>query len=779
MTVDYATANGTRLAPGDYAAASGHARPSPPARPRRRSPSRSTATSPTRAPRRSPSTSRTRRNATIADAQGVGTIIDDDGAPTLVDQRRDGHGGQHRHGQRDASPSRCQPGQRADGQRRLLDGRRTAPRAPGDYTATGDSLVFAPGQTTQTVTVQVKGDLLDEIDESFTVDLSSRGQRHDRRRQRPRHDHRRRCAADHARSTTSTVTEGNTGTVNATFTVTPRRAERTDGHGRLRDGGRHGDGARPTTRPCRHASSSRQARRRRRSPSPVHGDLLDETNETFFVNLTNRVERDTSATRPGLGTITDDDPLPALSISDVTVTEGNAGTVDATFTVTLSRRQRPRRSRSTTPRPTARRLAPRRLHGRPAAHARPSPPGETTRRSRCRSTATCSTRPTRRSRSTCRAPVNATIADASASRARSPTTTPLPALSINDVDGDRGQLPARVARDVHRQPRARQRPDGDGALRHRRTARRSRRPTTRPRSGDAHLRARRDDADGSRSRSTATLLDEADETFSSTCPRPVNADNRGRPGHWARSPTTTALPSLSINDVTVDRGGRRHGRTRPSPSRSRAASGQTVTVDYATADGTAPRAGADYTATSRQPSRSRPARRRQTFTVPGRAATCSTRPTRRSSSTSTSPVNATIADGQGLGHDHRRRPAAHRSSINDVTVTEGNTGTVAATFTVNAHRAQRAAGDGRLRHRRRHGDRAGRLRGDEPARSTLRRRARRRRRSPCRSTATSSTRPTRRSRRPDERRPTRRSPTARASARSPTTTRRPRSRSTT
>ena len=38
----------------------------------------------------------------------------------------------------------------------------------------------------------------------------------------------------------------------------------------------------------------------------------------------------------GLGTITDDDALPALSVGDVTVTEGNAGTVNAVFTVTLS-----------------------------------------------------------------------------------------------------------------------------------------------------------------------------------------------------------------------------------------------------------------------------------------------------------------------------------------------------------------------------------------------------------------------------------------------------------
>ena len=34
--------------------------------------------------------------------------------------------------------------------------------------------------------------------------------------------------------------------------------------------------------------------------------------------------------------IVDDDPLPALSVDDVTITEGDAGTTDATFTVSLS-----------------------------------------------------------------------------------------------------------------------------------------------------------------------------------------------------------------------------------------------------------------------------------------------------------------------------------------------------------------------------------------------------------------------------------------------------------
>ncbi|MFZ2755066.1 MAG: Calx-beta domain-containing protein, partial [Lysobacteraceae bacterium] len=67
----------------------------------------------------------------------------------------------------------------------------------------------------------------------------------------------------------------------------------------------------------------------------VNGDALNEPTETFFVNVTN-VTNAVVADGQGVGTITNDDPLPSLSINDVTVVEGNAGTVNAVFTVTLS-----------------------------------------------------------------------------------------------------------------------------------------------------------------------------------------------------------------------------------------------------------------------------------------------------------------------------------------------------------------------------------------------------------------------------------------------------------
>ena len=66
----------------------------------------------------------------------------------------------------------------------------------------------------------------------------------------------------------------------------------------------------------------------------VNGDVAIENDETFFVSVTN-VSGATLLDGQGVGTIQNDD-LPALSINDVTSTEGNSGTKLFTFKVSLS-----------------------------------------------------------------------------------------------------------------------------------------------------------------------------------------------------------------------------------------------------------------------------------------------------------------------------------------------------------------------------------------------------------------------------------------------------------
>jgi len=66
----------------------------------------------------------------------------------------------------------------------------------------------------------------------------------------------------------------------------------------------------------------------------VIGDNTDEVNETYFVNLTNPTNA-TLGLAQGVGTIADDDG-PSMSIGNASVTEGNTGFTNAVFTVTLS-----------------------------------------------------------------------------------------------------------------------------------------------------------------------------------------------------------------------------------------------------------------------------------------------------------------------------------------------------------------------------------------------------------------------------------------------------------
>ena len=66
----------------------------------------------------------------------------------------------------------------------------------------------------------------------------------------------------------------------------------------------------------------------------VNGDTVDETQETFFLDISNVVNATVNTSR-GTGFIVDDDG-PTVSINDVSVLEGNSGTKAATFTLTLS-----------------------------------------------------------------------------------------------------------------------------------------------------------------------------------------------------------------------------------------------------------------------------------------------------------------------------------------------------------------------------------------------------------------------------------------------------------
>ena len=72
----------------------------------------------------------------------------------------------------------------------------------------------------------------------------------------------------------------------------------------------------------------------------VKGDTLDETDETIIVTLSDPTHATVSSTQgagTASGTIKDDDDAPTVSVADAAaVTEGNSGTKNMSFTVTLS-----------------------------------------------------------------------------------------------------------------------------------------------------------------------------------------------------------------------------------------------------------------------------------------------------------------------------------------------------------------------------------------------------------------------------------------------------------
>jgi uncharacterized repeat protein (TIGR01451 family) len=67
----------------------------------------------------------------------------------------------------------------------------------------------------------------------------------------------------------------------------------------------------------------------------IRGDPYYEPNEVFLVSLSNPTNASV-ADNQGSCTIQNDDPIPTVSVADITVTEGNAGTTNAIFQVRLS-----------------------------------------------------------------------------------------------------------------------------------------------------------------------------------------------------------------------------------------------------------------------------------------------------------------------------------------------------------------------------------------------------------------------------------------------------------
>src|SRR5262249_36495705 len=130
-----------------------------------------------------------------------------------------------------------------------------------------------------------------------------------------------------------TVTEGNTGTVNAVFAVSLSAAwnQTITVHYSTADNTATTAGNDYQTKSGTLTFNSGVTSQT--ITIVVNGDRIGETDESFFVNLDSPTFA-TIADGQGVGTILDDEPR--ITINDVSLNEGNSGTTKFNFTVSLS-----------------------------------------------------------------------------------------------------------------------------------------------------------------------------------------------------------------------------------------------------------------------------------------------------------------------------------------------------------------------------------------------------------------------------------------------------------
>jgi large repetitive protein len=210
----------------------------------------------------------------------------------------------------------------------------TATVADADYVSESGTVTFDPGETTATITIDVNGDLKFEPDESFFVDLSD-----------PSGATLANAQAEGLIGNDDTqpaiqiagVTrnEGNAGTTDFVFNVTltnPSAQTITVDYATAPGG---------AATPADYATTSETVtfdpgEVLQTITVAVVGETMLEDDETFVVNLSDATNATIAGDGQATGTITNDDAQPEISIGDVSMEEGDAGTTDFVFNVTLS-----------------------------------------------------------------------------------------------------------------------------------------------------------------------------------------------------------------------------------------------------------------------------------------------------------------------------------------------------------------------------------------------------------------------------------------------------------
>ncbi|MBX9748047.1 MAG: cellulase family glycosylhydrolase [Roseococcus sp.] len=271
--------------------------------------------------------------ATIADGTGLGTILNDDVLPSLSighAQTTEGDSGTKQ------LVFTVTLSQAAAGPVTVAYTTRDGTALAGsDYDALSGSLSFAAGETSKTIAVTLRGDAVDEIDESFELALSGlTGASFAQAMARGT------ILNDDAPPVLSVsnaeVIEGASGTRNMVFTLSLTKAIAQSVTTRFATA--DGTALAGSDYVAKSGTVTFAAGQTTKTVSiAIHGDRLVEADESFNLLLSN-VTRASLAPGGGVGTIRNDDlPPPTLTISDAQVTEGDAGTKQMLFTVALSR----------------------------------------------------------------------------------------------------------------------------------------------------------------------------------------------------------------------------------------------------------------------------------------------------------------------------------------------------------------------------------------------------------------------------------------------------------
>jgi len=274
-------------------------------------------------------------NATLADSQGQGTILNDDSAPTPTLTINDVSKAEGNSGTTAFTFTISLSAASSNPVSVTYTTANGTALVGSDFTAVSSTVTIPAGQTSVQVTINVIGDTNVEPDETFLVNLTApigatlgdgRGVGTI-------------VNDDTANLPTLKINdvskaEGNSGNTAYTFTVTLSPASTgtvTVKYATANDSAAAGSdytAIAPTTLTFNPGETTKTL------TVNVLGDTVVEQNEAFFVNLS----APTGATlfdEQGKGTILNDDG-PTLKINDVSKAEGNSGNTAYTFTVTLS-----------------------------------------------------------------------------------------------------------------------------------------------------------------------------------------------------------------------------------------------------------------------------------------------------------------------------------------------------------------------------------------------------------------------------------------------------------